>query len=68
MDGKMRLITLEGKTGENKYQEQRNVIRFTTVQTGYVVKTKAIRCRDTPYFGKQKPDFDRQFGTYVYHS
>jgi hypothetical protein len=64
----MRLITLEAKTGENKYQEQKNVIRFTTVQTGYVVKTKAIRCRDAPHFGKQEPDFDRQFGKYVFHS
>ena len=63
-----RLITLEGKTDEDKYQEQWNVIHFTSLQTGYAVKPKAIQCRDAPYVGKQEPDFVTQFGTYVFRS
>jgi hypothetical protein len=64
----MRLIRLYWKTDEDKHQEQRNVIRFASVQNGYVVKPKAIQCRDSPYVGKQEPDFDTQCGTYLFHS
>jgi len=58
-----RLIALEGNTDEEKYQEQRNVIRFTSVQTGCVVKPKAMQCRYALYARKQKPDLPRSFNT-----